>query len=146
MHIVGVVMGGREDGGGHAAPFDFLSLDKVPPMTLPKATMPFVIGLIAGAFIISVLGFANDWVVTAGINETQVKDASINAQAAVCVSLAEAHLKTTKSTVNLEGYQTAANKARDDLARTFAVALPGEKTAKSIVITAYAKRLNKAKV
>jgi hypothetical protein len=100
--------------------------------------MPFVIGLIAGAFIISVLGFANDWVVTAGINETQVKDASINAQAAVCVSLAEAHLKTTKSTVNLEGYQTAANKARDDL--------PGEKTAKSIVITACAKRLNKAKV
>ena len=115
-------------------------------MTLPKATMPFVIGLIAGAFIISVLGFANDWVVTAGINETQVKDASINAQAAVCVSLAEAHLKTTKSTVNLEGYQTAANKARDDLTRTFAVALPGEKTAKSIVITACAKRLNKAKV
>ena len=46
-------------------------------MTLPKATMPFVIGLIAGAFIISVLGFANDWVVTAGINETQVKDAKI---------------------------------------------------------------------
>jgi len=39
----------------------------------------------------------------------------------------------------------AANKARDDLARTFAVALPGEKTAKSIVITACAKRLNKAK-
>jgi len=115
-------------------------------MTLPKATMPFVIGLIAGAFIISVLGFANDWVVTAGINETQVKEARINAQATVWVSLAEAHLKTTESTVNLEGYQTAANKARDDLARTFAVALPGEKTVKSIVITACAKRLNKAKV
>ncbi|NQV82920.1 MAG: hypothetical protein HQ494_03780 [Rhodospirillales bacterium] len=115
-------------------------------MTKPKATTPFVIGLIAGAFIISVLGFANDWVVTAGLNETQVKDASINAQAAVCVSLAEAHLKVTKNTVSLEGYQGTANKARDDLARTFAVALPGEKTAKSIVITACARGLNKAKV
>ena len=115
-------------------------------MTLPKTTMPFVIGLIAGAFIISVLGFTNDWVVTAGTNETQVRDASVSAQAGVCVSLAEAHLKVTKSTVNLEGYQTAANKARDDLARKFAVALPGEKTAESIVITACARRLNKAKV
>jgi len=114
-------------------------------MTIPKATMPFVTGLVAGAFIISVLGFANDWVVTAELNETQVKDASISAQAAVCVSLAEAHLKATKSTVNLDGYQTAANKARGDLANTFAVALPGEKTAESIVITACAQGLNKTR-
>ena len=112
-------------------------------MTKPKATTPFVIGLFAGALIISVLGFANDWVVTAGLNETQVKDASINAQAAVCVSLVEAHLKATKSTVNLDGFQTAANKARGDLANAFAVALPGEKTAESIVITACARGLNK---
>jgi len=115
-------------------------------MTSPKTTKPFVTGLFAGAFIISALGFTNNWVVTYGTNETQVKDASVNAQAAVCVSLAEAHLKATKSTVNLEGYQTAAKKARDDLARTFAVALPGEKTAESIVITACSQRLNKSKV
>ena len=114
-------------------------------MTMPKATTPFVTGLIAGAFIISVLGFANDWVVTAGAKNTQVKDTWINAQAAVCVSLAEAHLKATKSTVSLDGYQSAAREARDDLARAFAVALPGEKTADSTVINACAQMLNKPK-
>lgn len=115
-------------------------------MSTPKATTPFVTGLIAGASIIVVLGFSNGWVVTAEANSSQVKDAWVGAQAAVCVSLAEAHLKATKSTVSLDGYQTDANKARDDLANTFAVVLPGEKTAESIVITACARKLNKSKV
>lgn len=115
-------------------------------MTMPKATTPFVSGLIAGALIAIVLGFANDWVVTANARDIEVKDASINAQAAVCASLAEAHLKATNSTVSLDGYQAAARDARDDLARTFAVALPGEKKANSIVINACAWMLNKDKV
>ena len=114
-------------------------------MTMPKAAVPFVTGLIAGAFIIGVLGFANDWVVTAEAKNTQVKDAWIQAQASVCTSLAEAHLKATKSTVRLDGYQSAARDARDELARTFAVALPGEKAADSIVINACANMLNKPK-
>lgn len=114
-------------------------------MTFPKTTKPFVTGLIAGAFIISALGFANNWVVTADANNSQVRDARINAQAAICVSLVETHLKTTKNTISLDGYQTAANKARDDLANTFAVALPGDKTADSMVITACANMLNKPK-
>ena len=114
-------------------------------MTMPKATTPFVIGLIAGAFTISILGFANDWVVSAESKKADVKDAWINAQAAVCASLAGAHLKATKNTVSLDGYQAAARKARDDLAREFAVALPGDKTADSIVVTACAQLLNKPK-
>ena len=114
-------------------------------MTMPKATTPFVIGLIAGAFAIGIVSFANGWVVTAESKDSQVKDASINAQAAVCAALAEAHLKAAKSTVSLEGYQADARKARDDLARTFAVALPGDKTPESIVITACAQMLNKPK-
>ncbi len=112
-------------------------------MTLPKATTPFVIGLVAGAFLISVLGFANKWVVTAESKNMEVKDASIAAQAAICASLAEAHLKATKNTVSLEGYQSDARKARSDLARAFAVALPGEKTADSTVVNACAHLLNR---
>lgn len=114
-------------------------------MTMPKATTPFVIGLIAGAFIISVVAFANSWVVSADSKNAQVKDAWINAQASVCASLAGAHLKATKSAVSLDGYQATARKARDDLAREFAVALPGDKAAESIVVTACAQMLNKPK-
>jgi len=114
-------------------------------MTLPKSTKPFVTGLIAGGFIISLLGFANNWVVTAEEKDSQVRDASIKAQASICASLVETHLKATKNTISLDGYQTAANKARDDLATTFAVALQGEKAADSMVITACANMLNKPK-
>ncbi|HEX9569575.1 MAG TPA: hypothetical protein VIG92_01845 [Rhodospirillales bacterium] len=114
-------------------------------MTMPKATTPFVIGLIAGAITISILGFSNDWVVSAESKKADVKDAWINAQAAICASLVGAHLKVTKNTVSLDGYQTTARKARDDLAREFAVALPGDKTADSIVVTACAQLLNKPK-
>jgi hypothetical protein len=110
---------------------------------MPKNATPFAIGLIAGAFVITILGFANSWVVTADSKDTQVKDAWINAQAAVCASLAEAHLKSIKNTVSLDGYQAAARQARDDLARRFAVALPGDATADSIVVTACAQLLNK---
>jgi len=113
---------------------------------IPKAAMPFVSGLVAGALFAVVLGFTNDWVVTTTARDIEVQDASINAQAAVCASLAEAHLKSTKSTVSLDGYQDAARKARADLARDFAVALPGEKTADSIVVNACAFLLNKTKV
>lgn len=115
-------------------------------MKVPKATTPFVIGVIAGALFVVVLGFSNDWVVTAKARDIEVKDASINAQAAVCASLAQAHIRATKDTVNLDGYQDAARKARDDLAREFAVALPGDKTADSIVVSACAWMLNKSRV
>jgi len=115
-------------------------------MKIPKAATPFVTGMIGGALAIVVLGFANDWVVTAKAKDIEVRDTWINAQAAVCASLAQAHLKATKNTVSLDGYQTAARKARDDLARTFAVALPGEETANSIVVSACAWMLNKTKV
>ncbi len=114
-------------------------------MTMSKYMQSFVIGSAVGAFLITVVGFANEWVITADAHNAEVKDAWINAQAAVCASLAEAHLKTTKNTVSLEGYQGPARKARDDLAREFAVALPGEKTADSIVINACAHMLNKPK-
>lgn len=112
-------------------------------MTMPKNTTPFVTGLIAGAFVITILGFTNDWVVTEKAKNTEVKDTWVNAQAAVCASLAETHLKASKNTVSLEGNQTDALKARDDLARAFAVILPGEKVVDSIVITACARMLNK---
>ena len=92
-------------------------------MTMPKATTPFVTGLIAGAFIITILGFTNSWVVTEKAKNVEVKNTWVNAQAAVCASLAEAHLKATDSTVSLDGYQNAASKARNDLATAFAVTL-----------------------
>jgi hypothetical protein len=114
-------------------------------MSMPKATAPFVAGLIGGAFAISLLGFTNGWVVTASSHNVDVKDAWVTAQASVCTSLAEAHLKATKNTVSLDGYQADARKARDDLAHRFAIALPGEKTAESMVVTACARMLNKPK-
>lgn len=112
-------------------------------MKIPKATTPFVTGIIAGAIVVTVLGFANGWVVTAESKNVQVKDAWIRAQAAVCASRAEAHLKATENTVSLGGYKAAARKVRDDLARSFAVALPGENAADSIVINACAHMLNR---
>lgn len=114
-------------------------------MTLPKATTPFVVGIVAGGFVISLLAFANGWIVTTEAKDVAVKDAWINAQAAVCASLAEAHVKATKDNTSLVGYQSDARKARDDLAREFAVALPGDKTADSIVVNACAHMLNKPK-
>jgi hypothetical protein len=135
----------RSAAQARASPFSTCSFKEL-TMTLPKATTPFVVGVVAGAFVISLLGFANGWIVTADAKDIEVKNASINAQAAVCASLAEAHIKATKDTTSLYGYQSDARKARDDLAREFAVALPGDKTADSIVVTACAHMLNKPSV
>jgi len=117
-------------------------VNQVKEFIMPKAATPFVVGLVIGAFVISLLGFANGWIVTADASKTEVRNTWIKAQASICASLAQAHLKATKNTVSLEGYQSGARKARDDLAREFAVALPGDKSAESIVITACAQMLN----
>lgn len=113
-------------------------------MKMPKGTSTFVTGAVAGAVIISIVGLTNRWVITSSENKTQVSDAWINAQAQVCVARVEAHLKKTNTTENLSGYDSAASQARQTLAQTYAVALPGEKAPKDIVVTACADKLNKS--
>lgn len=111
-------------------------------MKAPKNTQPFLAGLAAGAALITILGFSNDWVVSAKANETQVHDAWIDAQAEICLARAKEHLALSKSTVSLEGYQTEARDARDALAKNYAVTLPGEKSPDALVLTACAQKLN----
>lgn len=112
-------------------------------MSNSKKFLPFGLGLAAGAVAISILGLANDWVVSSKESETSIADARINTQAQVCASLASDHIKGTEVKEDLEGYQTAAREARDKLAERFAVVLPGQSKVGSRVISACAQLLNK---
>lgn len=112
-------------------------------MDLPKFTTPFIVGAAAGAAFITILGFANGWVISAKANETQVRDAWIDAQAKICLARATTHLTETKSDVSLTGYQSEAREARENLARSYAVTLPGEQSPDDLVLSACAQMLNK---
>lgn len=102
----------------------------------------FLFGAIAGAVIITMLGFTNNWIVTAEKNQQQVSDAFIDAQAQVCQALAQEHLRETPEKEKLAGYQSDVRELRDQLANEFAVALPGDKTPDALVITSCAQKLN----
>lgn len=112
-------------------------------MTLPKSTTPFLLGAGAGAVVLAILAFSNDWVVSASANQGEVQDAWINAQASVCAARAADHVKNMAKTPDLQGYQSGARAAREDLAKDFATALPGEDAPESGVISACSQMLNK---
>lgn len=102
----------------------------------------FLFGVMAGGVIVTLLGFTNDWVVTSEKNQQQVSDAFIDAQAQICQSLAQEHLRETPEKEKLAGYQSDVRELRDKLAKEFAVPLPGEKAPDALVVTACAQKLN----
>lgn len=112
-------------------------------MTLPKMTSPFLLGAGTGAFVLAVLAFSNNWVVSAKANQSEVQDAWINAQASVCAARATVHLKTMANAPDLQGYQAGARAAREDLAKDFATTLPGTTEVESGVVSACSQMLNK---
>ena len=112
-------------------------------MSLPKTTTPFLIGAAAGVIILGGLSLGNGWVVSAKAKDVEVQDAWLGAQAAVCAARATEYRKQTNSTVDLEGYQSDARKARDELAQTYATALLGQDKPASLVIAECSGLLNK---
>ncbi len=70
-----------------------------------------------------------------------MRTAWVDGQATIGASLARAHREATGDVTDLYGYQ--ARKAREELATTFAVALPGQETADPSVIKACSGLLDK---
>ncbi|MAN80550.1 MAG: hypothetical protein CMM77_14515 [Rhodospirillaceae bacterium] len=112
-------------------------------MTLPKMTSPFLLGAGTGAFVLAVLAFSNNWVVSAKANQGEVQDAWINAQASVCAARATVHLKAMANAPDLQGYQAGARAAREGLAKDFSMALPGTTEPEAGVVSACSQMLNK---
>ena len=117
--------------------------NKEPIMTKPAGTTPFAIGLLSGAAIISILGFANDWVVTAKASEAHVMDARTDVRGAICAALAHQHLRSKNLSPELEGYTDGPREARDKLAQRFSIRLPGETSVDPYAVSACAHELNK---
>lgn len=111
-------------------------------MTKREMLKPFSWGFASGCVVLTIVSFSAGWVVTSGSRDHQVQTALISGQASICARLAQDHRQATGDATDLLGYQ--ARDARDTLAKTFAVALPGQETADSSVISACSDMLNKA--
>ena len=113
-------------------------------MTKREMTKPFAWGLVTGAVALAIVAFSAGWVVTGSSKDRQVQAAWVDGQATICSSLAQAHRKANGDSVDLSDYK--ARDARDALAKTFAVVLPGQETADSSVISACSDMLRKSSV
>ena len=98
-------------------------------------------GFVIGAIVISIVGFSADWVVTKGTHDQEVRAAWIDGQAKVCASLVRAHREATGDASELSGWK--ARDARDELAKSFAVILPGQETVDPAVIRACSNMLDR---
>jgi hypothetical protein len=98
-------------------------------------------GLVTGAVALGVVAFSAGWVVSTGAMDKGVRIAWIDGQASACASLVMAHRESTGDITDLIGYD--ARDARDTLAQTFAVVLPGEEIADAAVIRACSIILNR---
>lgn len=114
-------------------------------MQLPNNTIPVVIGAAIGIIAISVLSFANGWVVTSQKMQTEMEQSNIDIQAAVCAARAEAYLKNTNNTDDLQGYQAGASDKRAELAETHVTPLVDDPASTSTIINACAGLLNKSR-
>ncbi|MGH6947062.1 MAG: hypothetical protein ACREDZ_07015 [Kiloniellales bacterium] len=103
---------------------------------------PFSWGAAAGALAITIAAFSFGWVVTGSSSEQAVRTAWVDGQASACSALVAAHRKATGDVTELAGYQ--ARDARNTLAKTFAVVLPGESEADARVIRSCSDLLEKA--
>jgi hypothetical protein len=100
---------------------------------------PFIGGAIAGSALLAIVAFSAGWIVTGGSSARQVAAAQIDGQASICASLAQAHRQEIGDNADLSGYQ--ARETRNDLAKTFAVALNGAEAADAAVVNACSELL-----
>ena len=111
-------------------------------MTKREMIKPFAWGVVLGGVALTIVAFSASWVVTGNSNVRQVRAAWVDGQATICSSLVQAHREATGDVTDLSGYQ--ARDARDGLAKTYAIVLPGQETADSSVISSCAEMLNKS--
>lgn len=102
---------------------------------------PFSWGAVTGIAAVAVVAFGMGWVTTGSSRDGQVRAAWVDAQAEICSSLVAAHRTAADDQSDLYGYQ--ARERREELAQTFAVALPGQDTVDRTVIRACADMLNR---
>jgi len=112
-------------------------------MQIPTSLKPFSFGAASGAILLSIVALNSGWAVTATSMNRSMDEAAIELQASICASRAEAHLKSSNSTVDLEGYRTEASEARRKLAESYAIALQGEEKPAQEVVSACDRMLNK---
>lgn len=110
-------------------------------MTKPEMIKTLAWGFVAGAIAIPIVGFSADWVVLKGTHNQEVRAAWIDGQAKVCASLVGTHRETTGDVSDLYGYQ--GRDARNELAKSFAIILPGKEAVDPAVISACSDMLNK---
>lgn len=110
-------------------------------MTKQEMIKPFTLGLVAGGAAIAIVAFSLGWVVTGSARDNQVQAAWVDGQASICASLVQAHRQANGDDTDLSGWQ--ARDARNELARTFAVALQGQETPGPRVISACSELLDK---
>ena len=111
-------------------------------MTKQEMLKPFSWGIVSGCVATAIVAFSAGWVVTSSARDHQVQTALIGGQASICAKLVQDHRQATGDATDLLGYQ--AREARDKLAKTYAIALPGQETADASVISACSDMLNKA--
>lgn len=114
-------------------------------MQLPNNTVPVVIGAVIGIISISVLSFANGWVVTSQKMQSEMTQANIDVQAAVCAARAEKYLTDSNNTDDIQGYQAGASEKRAELARAHFTAITDDSTSASTIVNACAGMLNKSR-
>lgn len=110
-------------------------------MSTKQMIKPFVWGAVAGALAISIAAFSADWVVMTGSRDKAVQAARVGGQAEICAALVQQHRVATGDATDLYGY--SARDKRNELATSFAIALPGEDAADPAVIKACSDLLNK---
>lgn len=112
-------------------------------MQLPNNTYPVVIGAAIGIVAISVLSFANGWVVTSQKMQTEMEQANITVQASICAARAKIYLAETSNTEDLQGFQTGANDKRKELAQAHMTPLMDDEASTTTIVNACAGMLNK---
>lgn len=114
-------------------------------MQLPNNTIPVAIGAVIGVISISVLSFANGWVISSQKMQTEMEQANITTQATICAARAEMYLKETNNTEDFQGYQADASEKRTALATAHVTPLVDDDASTSTIINACAGMLNKSR-
>jgi len=110
-------------------------------MTKKESIKTLIWGAVGGAVLTVAVGFGSGWLVAGGTRDKDVAMAWIDAQATICSSLIQDHRQKMGDASDLSGY--GARSTRDDLAKSYAIALTGSEAADPAVVRACAKLLDK---
>jgi hypothetical protein len=98
-----------------------------------EAAKPYIKGVVGGLVLAPIIAFSFGWVVTTGTMNEAVASAKIEQLAAVCANAATAHWTSeNKEMAALEGWEHRDD--RENLAKQFAVGLPGNEAIQDDVI------------